>query len=61
MFPAHTSGSSQSPVTLVPEDLTPSSGLGEHCTHVDRHINRYTYMHSIFVSVGGWVPVTARR
>lgn len=33
-FPEPTSGRSQEPRTLVPEDLKPLSGLHGHCTHV---------------------------
>ena len=36
-FPAPTLGSSQLPITPVPEDPTPSPGLLWHCTHAYSH------------------------
>lgn len=46
-FPAPASEGSQLAVTLIPRDLSPSSGLCRHCTHMHTPSSG-THVHTIF-------------
>lgn len=49
--PALTLGGSEPPVTLAPRDLTQSTGLRGHYTHVQTHMHIHTYAHNIYTHV----------